>query len=467
MITAYARLWCLNQLAPFADKGLAAIGLLGAAGPVDSRPICTLDWTLRLPLVLLNLSFCSVPTLLAAHVANVLLFCWWLPIVWDHMSWAVVIELTFIACTLCSARGTVTELFLGCARVQMVSLYFVAAFWKLTSSFLDYRTSCATVLVAELLTALFPEPWLPAGGVVSVLLLRAAPMLTVILEFAVSLLLAFAPRLGVLLGMSFHLAVNVLPLNYAGGFSLQCIARYGVFMPASVAAALREGAQLGTWAAVHVVLASAGVAACNYFRGGVDAHFVACAFLASLYARALSLEEHKVCDDVLPPALVGKFSRVCAGLFAIGWGILPPILGLQNMAALTMYANLKHWGGSNHLLVPTNVLYERWSFRESQSTVARLWDQFDGRTIVRVDRAESVVLASLSPADSTELLPVRARNLMREAGASARYFGAYYSRIYFGEQRAVWPVGDAGTSYTIPLFPASNSDPEMEIHCSA
>ena len=28
------------------------------------------------------------------------------------------------------------------------------------------------------------------------------------------------------------------------------------------------------------------------------------------------------------------------------------------MSALTMFANLKHWGGSNHLLVPTSVLYD-------------------------------------------------------------------------------------------------------------
>ena len=34
------------------------------------------------------------------------------------------------------------------------------------------------------------------------------------------------------------------------------------------------------------------------------------------------------------------------------------MLGLQQMSGLTMYANLKHWGGSNHLLLPTNLLAE-------------------------------------------------------------------------------------------------------------
>jgi hypothetical protein len=76
---AYGRLWALHQLAPFADSGLRLAGVLGAAGPVDARPLCSLDWAVRLPLSLLLLVRPSASALLAAHVSNLLLWAVWMP----------------------------------------------------------------------------------------------------------------------------------------------------------------------------------------------------------------------------------------------------------------------------------------------------------------------------------------------------------------------------------------------------
>jgi predicted amidohydrolase len=151
-LATYGRLWSCHQLAPFADKALRAAGLLGSAGPVDSRPLGSLaaltalssdlgdyptallalgDWAVRLPLALLSLGVPSPRVLLLAHAANVALFVAWMPQVWDHMCWAAVIEITFIACAL---TGRVEATFLPAARAQMTVLYLVAAFWKLTTS---------------------------------------------------------------------------------------------------------------------------------------------------------------------------------------------------------------------------------------------------------------------------------------------------------------------------------------------
>ena len=146
--SAYGRLWSIQQLCPFADAGLNALGLLGAAGAVDARPILSNgDFYVRLPLCLLTLFYPTRNALLLAHVVNLAAFCAWTPFVWDHQYWGAATEATFVLLSMRSESD-----FVGAARAQTASLYLVAAFWKLTTSFLDYRTSCATVLVAEALT---------------------------------------------------------------------------------------------------------------------------------------------------------------------------------------------------------------------------------------------------------------------------------------------------------------------------
>ena len=350
---SYVTLWCLGQLAPFIDRGLRSIGLLGYAGAVDTRPISNvLDWSLRLPLILLALWRPSRRTVVMAHLSNIFLFFVWLPMCWDHMCWAAVVEVIFVI----SARleADVDRVFMPAARAAMVSLYLVAAFWKLTTSFIDYRTSCASVLFAELASVIAPASLLPAGGVVAGVLLRASPALTALLELSLGPLLATAPRVGVLLGCAFHLTINVLPLNYAGGFSLMCVCRYGLFLPDGVRAALEEAsalAPLGAYAAV----AALGAGACQYLHGGIDAHFLFSVLLSSIYTRAIALTVEGPAVEAPaakaaaaaprathPPPSHWHRVRTLAVVAALAWGLGGPILGWQNMSSLTMYGNLKY-----------------------------------------------------------------------------------------------------------------------------
>ena len=60
------------------------------------------------------------------------------------MGWAAIMELSYAAAA--ASGGEVhfpAESFLRSSRAQMACLYCVSAFWKLTSSFFDFRTSCA------------------------------------------------------------------------------------------------------------------------------------------------------------------------------------------------------------------------------------------------------------------------------------------------------------------------------------
>ena len=220
----------------------------------------------------------------------------------------------------------------------------------------------------------------------------------------------------------------------AAGFSLMCLARYAVFIPPE-----RMDAALGearTAAYVYVLVAALAAAASRHFHSGIDTHFVLSALFAALYARTYMLPSAKMRKDLASPhrSLVSVTLAVTAALMH---GVALPVLGLQNMSALTMYGNLKHWGGSNHLLVPTNLL--------ADIGPALGLEAFRGlNEVVRVDSAESAVLNALSPADTTAMTPARAQSLLRGAGASPKYFGAYCARMFWGREADLPVEGTIG-----------------------
>ena len=229
-----------------------------------------------------------------------------------------------------------------------------------------------------------------------------------------------------------------------------CIARLGVFMPCAVGAAIAEATSRVSWASFYVVVAAFAAAACAHLHAGIDTHFILCAVLSALYLRAAIV--HGADDRVTSDSSLAKASRpylacIVAGLAALAYGIVPPVLGLQNMSALTMYGNLKHWGGSNHLLLPTFQLHE-WAsslptdvIEGGGAAMAHFAHAFGSHSIVRVDSTNSSVLAALSPADSTFMLPSRAVAMLRAAGASGRYYGNYCARLFWGEHTTFRRMG--------------------------
>ena len=226
-LSVYGRGWALHQLVPFVDK------LFGLAGAMDNRMLGVNDFWLRLPIMLLALACPNTSVLLVAHVINLASWAYWMPAVWDYMCWCAITELTFI----CAALGRGGDAAVGGRAVRalrpvLLILYTSAAFWKLTSGWFEPRVSCATVLMAELVSSpLFPEG-AAMDGFLSAMLL-AAPTLVAALEFAVPLTLWASPRWGVLLALVFHQTINLMPMTYAGGFSISMCCRLVLFLPAS------------------------------------------------------------------------------------------------------------------------------------------------------------------------------------------------------------------------------------------
>ena len=162
----YAWAFVLHNLVPLADK------VLGIAGAMDQRPLSWYDWPLRLPFIVWAAARpSSQMALTAAHVINIAFWAARMPAVWDYMCWVALTELTYIAAVFGCAKNQalMRDRFLPAVKALLITLYFSAAFWKLTSGFLDARVSCASTLVAELSAAGVETVWhVPDAGLVYV-----------------------------------------------------------------------------------------------------------------------------------------------------------------------------------------------------------------------------------------------------------------------------------------------------------
>ena len=135
-------------------------------------------------------------------------------------------------------------------RRQVAWFYFFAGFWKLNTSFLNHRYSCASVFVAQLLDAYAPPHLLTAANVN--LAIHAAPALTVQLELGIGvamLLGEYSPtalrryfrRVGILLALLLHLGIDVTPAPHnIANFSHKAGLRYLWFAPHGTSTAACE-----------------------------------------------------------------------------------------------------------------------------------------------------------------------------------------------------------------------------------
>ena len=459
----YAVAWSLHNLVPFADK------LLGIAGAMDQRPIAAADWYVRLPL---SLVVCVFPTrkdfVAVAHVANV---CFWaarMPVVWDYMCWVALTELCYL-CAVLRHRGEAScfmrRAFLPAARALLVTLYASAAFWKLTTSFLTPETSCATTLVAELAAALFGDT-IATGGAFAKGLMASAPAQIVAIEVIVPALMVLGSRAAVPIACLFHFTINLMPVTYAGGFSIAMCARLVIFLPGSLAGgarALRRAAAEGTdvadgTAGAALVLAVAAAAYGHAHRGGFDSAGALFLALAAAYVRRALFHD----DPVEAPASASdaplRNGAVACGAF---YGFAAPILGIMAMASSSMYGNLRQFDGAwgNHLLVPTGVL-QRLAAGADPSKSA-FGDAFGGG-VVRLERkgtSGSVFEELYFDADITDEQPPFARELLRDAvpGHPTRYFEFYAARNYFnrdGDHAETALHNDNGLRATAATKPA-------------
>ena len=425
-LACYASIWTLYTWVPALDAALS-----GAQGAVDSRPLTHGD-LLLLPLALLACWRCVSPrTLAAAHLVKLALFFMRLPFVWDHEWWATLNEAALVGACLLSPLEPAPAFF-EAARVQLVLLYASAAFWKLNTSFLDPTTSCATVILMQQLAA-FAPPALASTAAAAVA--ACAPTLAIAVELLIPALLYFRPRAGVALALLFHGLVLLTPApNYAGGFSVSCAARLLLCLPPTRAA--------------HVQLLAVGPALAASLAAAATAEPSATltAFAAIGTAHLVALVPRDAPATAPPPPARLSHGERRSLTSGAAWAtalyaVALPVLGLQHMGSSSMYANLKHWGGSNHLLVPTGLLQD-WL----ADAGGALGSAFGGG-LVRVDRVRGLSLEALNCWASLEPVP-RVAHLLRASGHSGRQLAAYYSP---GRMASLDAAGHAVAAPALPV----------------
>ena len=159
--------------------------------------------------------------------------------------------------------------------------------------------------------------------------------------------------------------------------------------------------------------------------GGVVLRGIAASFAATTASATAAIGASSgTFGRFVAPALVGiAFAHAFAG----------PILGVQNLGGSIMYSNLRVLGGSNHLLLPTNLL------------------GLSGR-LVRVEACTSPTLNALYPGDFSSVFAPRATAVLRAANHSGRQFNFAMGRV-LGAWALPPPSGvDAFVRYTVPAL---------------
>lgn len=378
------------------------------------------DWMIRLPLLVLSFLFPIPSVLLIAHVANIVSWFYWMPAVWDHMVWAALLEFTFVLAALAGGgKEAVAKRFLPAARMELCVLYWSAAFWKLTTSWYTVRGSCAPVLLSELMAGLFTPELVPAGSLFANTFLKIAPVFVAALEFAVAYCLTFRPAAGVVLALAFHQTINLMPMTYAGGFSISMCCRFVIFLPGIVTKALGKSDSLLLPLSLCVAIGAAMFA----IHSGVDTACVLFLTLGFLYLRGI-MSGHRA--SRLGGAAWLSFLAILVGFV---YGFLAPVVGVMAMASSTMYGNVKQWGGTNHLVVPTGLLQEHYA--DPKNTEPAWASDAFGGGLIRVDETTSPTMRELCPAEATHLMLPYARDLLVGVGTPGRYFELYAARNYY------------------------------------
>jgi hypothetical protein len=141
----------------------------------------------------------------------------------------------------------------------------------------------------------------------------------------------------------------------------------------------------------------------------------------------------------LPPVL-GHISRLMVVL-SLGYGFALPLLGLQDMGASTMFANLHVYSGSNHYVAPTGLLFD------FLPTLAG--------GVVRVDATDSVHLNKINPHEISTLHSPRLKQWLLAVGHSGRQFGPYGARVMgpFAPRPIDLPTAEKDfTPYLLPMI---------------
>ncbi len=284
------------------------------------------------------------------------------------------------------ALGTTTRRMLGI-------FYCFAGGWKINSSFLDYRYSCASIYFAQLIDAYAPVLGVAPSAELATLAIQAAPWATVALEcgVGVAMLLAdLSPLCGwisVALASALHIGIDITPKpNNIASFSHACGIAYMWFVPTGVTVALQEARSSRVVASCYVLVGAALLGLTLYAQrpdlffeptkltnGNLDLHVPAHAMLTALLFRALYLRGWRgtTIDSTTgrpidlvktepnqEPTPLSRRVGILLAVTTFGWAFGSVSLGFMEMNSPNMFSNVRMQGGSNHYFLPTGLLQQ-------------------------------------------------------------------------------------------------------------
>lgn len=297
--------------------------------------------------------------------------------------------------------------------------------------------------------------------------LAMAPAMTIGGEIGLGVCLLLrsrtARRLGIVLAAVLHYAICVTPYpNTVPTFGVFCVVRLFVIMPEAWTMAITEGvAGLTTLPVSFSALAMrlgalaliAGSAACTTTPGiRVDWAIPTQTALCILGSRAVAIDiNHRGFPSSGKDAAasgtrmalmrVSGYTMVLMAFFYV-FGF--QLLGLMDISATSPFSSIREHGGSNHLLMPTSLLFR-------SQTAKAVDDRFAGG-VVRVTSCTSDHMNSLYPSNCTEELLPSIVSMLRENGHVGLQFNPSVRRMLGPEIRRFLPHWTPESKLPFPAY---------------
>ena len=438
-LALYANIWAVHQLLQLHQQSFLFPQIFG------TMPSFWLMEPLVIAVLLLHDKRMKMGCFMTAIVVRNVIRAIQCPFLWDSEFWLALTDLSVLPpLVFLLGSGSTFSLTMAAAwvRRQLAICYGAAAFFKLNTSFLDSRTSCAPIFALSLLSSVLPKHVFDLHLVSSVVG-RMAPTAVVVVEAAIAISLWFGRchKWGVGLALIFHFMVAVTPApNGVPTFSCVAASRLILILgnnggKSAHAALHRFRKHHGGF--IYLAVATVVAIASKSMTGGINPAILLYLILASHCGLALV-------DDTSADKDLGQshhqlhhhkwLGRFLVGLAAV-YAFVPPILGLQEIGSNTMFANMRLHGGTNHLLgVPTGLLQSFWyqdsnsGMKNSTGEVGVLQDWFGGG-IVRVEYTNSDYLNRLYPGEITTLLDPELRYHLQSSGHVGRQFNPKARRV--------------------------------------
>jgi len=236
------------------------------------------------------------------------------------------------------------------ARWLLILMYFYGTFHKINPVFLNPETSCAVPFIqgVPVLSEFADQIWMQLSAIYGTLVVEAVAMCMLLI-----------PRLkyfGMLMGMSFHLAIGTSSFGTLAHFSAFALALHAFFLPSDAVRRFQDDPSIPNWiktrscrqvATALIMIPPFGFAVFGAWDM-MNIHFGTAAVCLILFVSRYG----KMRESTSP---IRYFSpSVAINLLVLGFVVngAAPYIGLRTTGAVQMFSGLRTEGGvSNHYVI--------------------------------------------------------------------------------------------------------------------